>query len=526
MKKQLLLGLIALAVLLAPVQAQKVGERDKEAFDSITVAEIIDHIYFLASDELTGRSPGTSGYQMAAKYSATQFHAAGALPIIMDEEGNPTYYQNIPMKRVFKSPETSMVIGESEFKHGLDFAAVSAGKETSLEASDVGLVFVGYGITAKKAGYDDYEGLDVEGKYVVMMAGAPMKDGEPVLPPEIHKHYEDVQQSIMPKFLNVKQHKAAGIIIVPPTEETLPGDFKWDSVIGMMAQDRISMDSDKPAMNPMGFLDIPFLLVTEAVVNDLFADAPYNPATGEGKYTTFELDEALDITIETKEEKFKTANVVAIVPGTDPELQHEYITIGAHLDHTGQSPMGINNGADDNASGSTAVLEVAEAVAKNPTRRSVAFILYTAEESGLHGSRYFVNNPPFEMEQVVVNLNLDMVGRETDDAPGGVSVIGSKMRSQELKDIIIKVNEEKTRMVLDFSTDEEDPQNLAGRSDHFNFHLKGVPVAFFSTGLHSEYHTPEDDPGLIVPEKIQSVSQLCYGVTQYLGNRDERLKID
>lgn len=508
------------------LQAQEVGILDQEAAASITLEEIIDHVYFLASDFLTGRSPGTPGYDIATQYCATQFQAAGALPLVMTEEGEPTYFQTFGMKRVFKSDKTALHFDGTKFEHGTAFAAMSAGKETNAEFREIKVVYVGYGITVKDAGWDDYEGVDADGSFVLMQAGAPMKDGEPVLPPEINKHYENMQQSIMPKLINAKQHGVAGIIIVPPPAEEIPGNIRWEQIIGMMSGDRLMVDSEKGGMNPMGFIDIPFLLVTEDVVNAMLADAPYNPVTGEGEYQSFELEKTIDFVVEQQEEKFKTSNVVAYVPGTDPELRDEYITVGAHLDHIGENAAGINNGADDNASGSVAVLEVAEAVAMNPTRRSVVFLLYSAEESGLIGSRHFVNNPPYDIKQTQVNLNLDMVGRDTEDAPGGITVIGSKARSQELQDIIKKVNAAGIDLVLDFSTDEKDTQGLMSRSDHFNFHQKGVPVAFFSSGLHGEYHTPDDDSQLIVPEKIQKVSKLCYGVIQYLGNRTEKLKID
>ena len=206
-------------------------------------------------------------------------------------------------------------------------------------------------------------------------------------------------------------------------------------------------------------------------------------------------------------------NVAAFVIGSDPSLQDEYISAGAHLDHVGIRRDSIYNGADDNASGCSLILEVAEAVALSKPKRSVIFILYTAEEMGMVGSEFFIAHSPVQVTQIKANLNFDMVGRP-DGVACELGVIGASEIYSGLQELIFSVNDYKLGLDLD-TTDYND---YFRRSDQYSFYSAGIPAVLFTTGEHPEYHTPGDDPEKIDYEFLRKVSDLAYETIMDLAN--------
>jgi Zn-dependent M28 family amino/carboxypeptidase len=240
-------------------------------------------------------------------------------------------------------------------------------------------------------------------------------------------------------------------------------------------------------------------------------------------YQSFELvGVRVSFGLKTIGEDFESMNVVGMVPGTDPAVSGEYVTLGAHLDHVKPLNGQVCNGADDDASGSVGILEIAEAIAQQPPRRSVVFSLYTAEESGLLGSRFFVANCPIPVKNITVNLNLDMIGRSDSSARQSRKhyVIGSDKTNPELRRLIDSVNSVTVKWPLDF---ESEDRSMAG-SDHMSFHKEGIPVAFFFSGRHEDLHLPTDDPENIDFEKMQKLTQLVYEVTVEIGNQRPSLR--
>ena len=226
-----------------------------------------------------------------------------------------------------------------------------------------------------------------------------------------------------------------------------------------------------------------------------------------------ELQGKLKVSVRIREEKAGAPNVVALLPGADPELRDEYVVVGAHLDHLGTRAGYVFPGADDNGSGSTAILEIARAMTRNPLKpkRSVLFIWFTGEEMGLQGSRYYVNNPILPLEQMTCMLNIDMVGRneETNDETaeeneGHLHLVGSQKGDSELHDLVLQANQ---HIGFEFEFDEED---VFGRSDQINFYRQGVPVAFLFGGFHPDYHQPSDQVSEINYQKIARAAQLFY----------------
>ncbi len=229
----------------------------------------------------------------------------------------------------------------------------------------------------------------------------------------------------------------------------------------------------------------------------------------------------------------ESENILAFIEGT--EKPHEIIVLSAHYDHVGKNKAGeIFNGADDDASGTAALMEIAEAfqlakkTGKAP-KRSILFLHVTAEEIGLIGSKYYVENPVFPLENTVANLNIDMIGRSDPDNEGKnyVYVIGSDRLSTSLKKINEMSNAATVNLELNYKYDDpQDPEMLYYRSDHYNFAKNNVPAAFYFDGIHEDYHRPTDTPDKIDYELLKKRTQLVFATAWELANRDERIVVD
>jgi len=488
--------------------------------ESITSAELRDHIFFLASDYMAGRYGPSPEYEIAAQYAASQFASAGLVPWPGDTANMHGYFQEVPYQKLTLDSGLTWVLhtreGEKEFRHNVDYKVFEG---TYFPEGPMEVVFVGYGIQEPEYGWDDLEGIDVEGKMVVLMTGAPMKKGEPVLPDSIHKQYSSMMGL---------QRKAMPLIRQSPAAVVLALDKQLSAMIPIDRMPSQLKEEYYQYQGPSGDQDfrIPLIyLVSDELMQALFENQKTSPARVEegesDKYKPFTLK---DLTVETRipvKERTGIAlkNVVAMVPGTDPELSKEYITVGAHLDHVMLQTGQVANGADDNASGSAGVLEIAEAVALDPPRRSVVFITYTAEEMGLQGSHYFVNAGPLDPEDIKFNVNLDMIGRTTEENKETRShyVLGSSDFEAKLVPFISDINEASVQwpLIYDFH------HQFSGSSDHTSYSNKGIPSFFFFSGDHQDLHTPDDDPEKIEYDKAESISRLAYLITMKLANMDE-----
>lgn len=237
------------------------------------------------------------------------------------------------------------------------------------------------------------------------------------------------------------------------------------------------------------------------------------------------------------------SNVVGIVPGSDPVLKSEYVAFGAHYDHVGVNGEGpgdhIWNGADDDGSGTVAVLEIAHAFATGQKpKRSLIFVWHAGEEKGLWGSKHFVDNPTVPIDKIIAQLNIDMIGRsraegDTSNAnknltdANSIYVIGSKMLSDDLGNAVANVNKDLLKMNLDYKYDDpKDPEQFYYRSDHFNYASKGIPIAFFFSGVHEDYHQPSDEVSKIDFQKMERVSRTVYSIGWSLAQAPTRPKLN
>jgi Zn-dependent M28 family amino/carboxypeptidase len=258
-------------------------------------------------------------------------------------------------------------------------------------------------------------------------------------------------------------------------------------------------------------------------VTEMLKDAGYNWTYGEHNYkpATLENIEVSCVVERENEEETICKNIVALLPGTDPQLKEEYIVLHAHLDHLGLSSRGeVMNGADDNASGSAVVLEIAEALAMKPAKRSFIFVLFTGEEKGTLGSEWFMNHLPVPEKKIVLSVAVDMVGRKSTRRPDVVYVIAEGKGKNSLLDIAREMNESRIQADIDFSLNERDPDGHIMRCDSSPFLAKNIPSLLFTRGFMSPvYHSSRDDAETLNYDKIEKTSRLIYLVLDEAGNR-------
>lgn len=489
------------------------GRKGSEA-DVITAAAIRGHVFYLASDDLGGRYMGSPGYETAALYAASQFRAAG-LAAVIEQDGRDTYLQGVPLLRRTAREDLSLVIetadGERTFAEEKDFKWFQ-GEIFHCEDRRLQVVFAGYGIGEPAAGWDDLEGLDLRGKAVVIMMGAPVRDGKPVLPEALHALYSPPESAF--RKLGTLFHEGAAAVFVVPDRMIIEN---WEA---LTSQTRSAHFACKE--RGAGALNIPGLYVMKPeVAAAMFAGQDRVPAGmgGPGMETEagFELEKVfLTLKSSFQAEELGSWNVVGMVEGTDPALRNSYIVVTAHLDGRAPGEGGeINNAADDDAGGCAAVMEIAEAVALCPPRRSVIFALLTGEEAMCAGSRYFVSHCPVPPGDVAADINLDMIGRTepSSQADRGHYAIGSGEITKEFTRIIKDVNARTVNWPLKY-------ENVLGTSDHVVFHAANIPAVNFYSGHHPDVHEPTDDADRLDYEKAREIARLVYELTVELGNRD------
>jgi hypothetical protein len=483
----------------------------------ITPERLCAHISRLASDEFLGRNTPSPGLDSAAAYIAAEFRNCGLEPV------KGSYYQTFYLcKKNLGEPNTLAVV-KNGVRHDLKlktgfvpFDVCSSGK---VEAP---LVFAGYGITAPEYKYDDYAGLDVTGKWVLVIRSEPQaEDSASVFEGTNSTRHASTEA----KMRNAARHGAAGLLIVngPLRSVSLkPKGFPWPSLSKIIPADALPFGMCGDADTAM-----PVLHVGEELVSLLFGGVDSLrriQATIDSTLVPVNLafpDALVSADITITEERMATQNVVGLIRGTGPS--GEVLVIGAHYDHVGYmkalpGPItdSIFNGADDNASGTAGVMTVAKAFSqlKRPPARSVLFILFAGEEKGLFGSRYYVSHPLFPLDKTAAMLNLDMIGRNGTDS---LSLVGAPV-SPDIAAIARKENR-KTKLAL---TDDSD---FLGGSDHYPFYRKKIPFMFFFSGLHKDYHTPADNPDKIDCKKAARVSQLVFRTAMSIAGSDERYRV-
>ncbi|MBI3653732.1 MAG: M20/M25/M40 family metallo-hydrolase [Acidobacteria bacterium] len=482
------------------------------ALQAITADGMMSHIKRLASDEFEGRAPGTHGEEMSVQYLEEQCKKLGLKP------GNPdgTYIQKVPLVGITTKPDAELKIKTAgkdfKLKFGDDFVArtVRVVNQTSFDAD---MVFVGYGVEAPEYGWDDYKGLDVRGKVLIMLVNDP-----PVADPNDAtkldaKMFGGKAMTYYGrwtyKFEIAAQKGAAGIFIV---HETVPAAYPWAVPRGSFSVenfDLVAKDNNMSRVNVEGW-------ITNERARELFSTIGMNfdamkKAALRKDFKPVDLKARAKLTLENQIRYIDSKNVVAKLEGADARMKDEYVIYTAHWDHFGISLPDakgdkIYNGALDNASGCAAVLEIAKAFKALPTppKRSLLFLFVTAEEKGLIGSKYYAENPLYPLAKTVANINIDGVnqwGRTKD-----ITVIG--LGNSSLDEVLREAATAKGRVLR---PDAEPEKGFYYRSDHFNFAKQGVPALDPEAGIdfigkpagyglqkrdeytEKDYHNPSDE---------------------------------
>ncbi|MDH5827937.1 M28 family peptidase [Sphingobacterium faecium] len=491
---------------------------------TITEESTKKHLSVLASVDLEGRGTGQKGGRLATEYIANEFMKLGLTPPV---EGK--YFQPVSLLKNSYQVKSFKIAGRP-FLHGQDLLALGNNELKTIDDNEI--IFVGYGIDDPK--YSDIKGLDLKDKVVFLI-----NDKEPV---------DEKGNSIitgttkLSEWSTVRNKKVKEILKHKPklvlayTEDL----GKWLESAGDRATDgrfNLAQDQVAPETNPMPIV----VNITDHVANyilNLGKSSLANVITKINrtqKPQSFAIKSTFNAQMGMVTEQFSDPNVLGYLAGSD--LKDEIIVIGGHYDHDGKSSNGtIFPGADDNASGTTAVLELAKAFSQakaegNGPRRSIVFITYAAEEKGLLGSKYYTENPVFPLENTVTCINIDMIGRIDDKHLNGnhnyIHSIGADKLSSELSAINKEANEKSSQLELDFMYDDpKDPMKLYYRSDHYNFASKGIPSIFYFSGLHPHYHTPEDTIDKIDFPVMVKREKFIFQTAWDVANRDTKPAVD
>jgi hypothetical protein len=503
--------------------------------DQITAAQIRTYLSFIASDEMEGRDTPSRGLDTTAKFLAMNLARWGFKPA--GDQGS--YLQRIALRRDRVDAEKTRVeLNGQVLTVGEDYLPTATAGSANGQ-----LVFAGNGWFVKSKGMDAYKDIDANGKIAVIFA-TPNASPRGVRFSDLGKAGEDSLNATE----NARKHGVAGLIYVPDFQYLANWDRNRQRTLDRGAT---VVESFMPARGT----PIPSIIVSPKIANALFqgermsATSLFEKFYGGGSdplpdpfLLSAEKKFALNVAV--KNETLSTQNVVAIWEGTDPVLKDEYVAVGAHYDHVGTGPAvngdSVFNGADDDGSGTTALLSMAEALARNPVRpkRSTLFVWHCGEEKGLWGSRYFTNNPTVPLDHIVAQLNIDMIGRSkkegdtnprnrTLSGPNEIYVIGSTMMSTELGELTQSVNKSYLNLTFDLRYDDPaDTNRFFFRSDHYNYARKGIPIIFFFDGVHEDYHQLGDSADKIDYQKMEKITRTIYMLLWEVANRATRPKVD
>ncbi|MDB4905595.1 MAG: hypothetical protein JWO05_379 [Gemmatimonadetes bacterium] len=477
---------------------------------AITPDELRRDLTAFADDSMRGRETGTPEAEKAAAFIAERARELGLEPA-----GDSMYLQRVPLVRERIGPNTrfevrggdgpvSLAVG----REVVPFLNLGEGVPLPRLSADGDVVFVGYGISTSALKRDDFTGIDMSGKVVVMLHGAPANADS------AQRAQLESQAEIGGRISRLLSRGPAAIILLmtPATKKT------FDEFAPEL------MRTVVPAGGGVRSRTLPLVMIGMAV-----AGSPLLPRGYPSDDRAQALGRRFIGRVELLREPFVAHNVVAVLRGTDRALSRTYVAFGAHYDHigvqSGMSPDSIANGADDDGSGTVALMAVARAMRSAPPRRSALFVWHVGEEKGLLGSAYFTDHPTVPIDSIVAQVNADMIGR---NAPRDLYIVGPRAapngQSRVLGAIVDSVN---AALAQPFTFNREwdsptHPEQIYFRSDHYNYARKGIPIVYFTSGLHDDYHKVSDEVQKIDFVKLGFVSELIAKVGVALGNRGTR----
>ncbi|MEL6769551.1 MAG: M28 family peptidase [Bacteroidota bacterium] len=527
---------------------------------SITERELEGLLHFFASDYFEGRETTARGQKMAAAFLAKEFMEMGALPAGTVEDGGPlaAYYQPFPLQArkldrsvltIYDADSSTTRMSSTFSREGMDGMSYLAFGGANGAPSGAGVVFVGHGITTDR--YDDFaalseQGIDVSGKWLLLLDAEPMNDeGTASLVSEdgAFTNYTTQWWSKLQTAYGAGVGQPAGFLIVADRNPRNPTPIASRAQGRLDAVGSLSLEGGGGGQS---FNLPPIFSISSDVADAILGDRSIAEIQAQINETltpkVFAVDGAIvgaDVAYMT--ETVMTENVVAVVEGSDPVLKDEVVVLTAHYDHIGMTAGEgdtLNNGADDDGSGTMALVEMAEAFALAKEagygpRRTMVFLAVSGEEKGLLGSAYYADTEPlFPLESTVANLNIDMIGRTDPTYPGEqldnyVYIIGGKLISEEIQTITEQANV-LTGLGMDLNerfNSRDDPNQFYRRSDHWNFGKNNIPFIFYFNGTHEDYHQVGDEPQKIDYPQLTRRTQLIFATAWQLANQDDRVAV-
>ncbi len=517
------------------------SQKKTDPINLITASDMESYVTFLASPLLKGRMNGEDGLDIAGQYIASQAKLLGLKPA-----NGGSYFQpySILKKTMDKEKTRVQIISGGKdtmiLKEPIFQLMPTGPSDFTLEGE---VVFTGYGIKADKYKYNDLDSLDTEGKILLVMDRAPMnEDGKTC---QFDEPGWISEMNFQMKLTTLIYSKAKAILFVSDPKSGVKSISESSPGFAAYLESKITLkDSKEEALNPFMAALPKIIFIHRTIADAILKDTGYSLDELQSNidatlqpHSFVIADKKLNITEVSVSEEKVLNNVAGYIEGRDPDLKHEVVVFSGHYDHIGTSEGGVNTGADDDASGCAALLSMAEAFQnlKEKPLRSILFLWVSGEEIGLYGSKSYINKPLFPLEKTVVDLNMDMIGRVKGvaDSTEKTPMTGSKTvfvitdnQSSELQSIADDIDKNNP-IDFDYSLSGKDhPLQLFARSDHYSFVEKDIPILFFTTGLHSDYHTPGDIVEKIDFNKMEMIARTMYQIGLTVANRKSRLIID
>lgn len=484
----------------------------------ITGTVIEKHLDILAADDMEGRETGTRGLKKAAQYITGELKRGDLEPI--DEDQN--FLQEVKFKRIsWRTHEVQVASTEQKLLRNF-YALPQYAQYTKLENESV--AFLGYGLQNEyQNDYRKYKGQ----KIGLVFNGIPKNENDEWT----HPNMDGNEGNPLEKAILAKKKGIEILLIVDESFKENAGRMNR-----FILNPQLEMESPESKYN-----GATLIWVSPKMAQDIMGKG-YKKVLKQKRRIqrarrskSLQLENQMDLELKISTESINSANIAGIIPGNDPELKDEVLVLSAHYDHLGKRGSEVYNGADDNGSGTSSLVALAQAMSKykqegGQFRRSVLFLFFTGEEKGLLGSQYYTEHPIIPLENTIADINIDMIGRvdKTHEKDSNyVYVIGSDKLSMDLHNSNEAMNKEYTKLELDYTyNDENDPNRFYYRSDHYNFAKNNIPVIFFFSGVHEDYHLVSDTADKIMFDKTAQIARLAFMTAIDIVNAEKRPQLN